>query len=73
MALVESHVALATPICILRLLLAGAAVKPLPVRGQGRRPQAVWYDGTPFTDVGFQKIPALSHLQGWLEEVRNAA
>ncbi|MBJ7598021.1 integrase core domain-containing protein, partial [Candidatus Nephthysia bennettiae] len=31
------------------------------------------YDGTPFTDVGFQHIPALSHLQGWLEEVMNAA
>jgi transposase InsO family protein len=31
------------------------------------------YDGTPFTDVGFQHIPALGHLQGWLEEVMNAA
>jgi transposase InsO family protein len=31
------------------------------------------YDGTPFSDVGFQNIPALNHLQGWLEEVMNAA
>jgi hypothetical protein len=31
------------------------------------------YDGTPFTDVGFQNIPALGRLQGWLEEVMNAA
>ena len=31
------------------------------------------YDGTPFTDLGFQNIPALNHLQGWLEEVMNAA
>ena len=31
------------------------------------------YDGTPFTDLGFQNIPALSHLQGWLEEVMDAA
>jgi transposase InsO family protein len=31
------------------------------------------YDGTPFTDRGFQHIPALTHLQTWLEEVMNAA
>ncbi len=31
------------------------------------------YDGTPFTDRGFENIPALSHLQGWLEELRAAA
>src|SRR6266852_3026239 len=31
------------------------------------------YDGTPFTDRGFQNIPALTHLQTWLEEVMNAA
>lgn len=31
------------------------------------------YDGTPFTDVGFENIPALSHLQGWLQEVMDAA
>jgi len=31
------------------------------------------YDGTPFTDVGFQNIPALSHLDDWLQEVMNAA
>jgi hypothetical protein len=30
-------------------------------------------NGTPFTDVGFQHIPALGHLQGWLEEIMNAA
>ena len=31
------------------------------------------YDGTPFTDRGFDNIPALNHLQTWLEEVRKAA
>jgi transposase InsO family protein len=31
------------------------------------------YDGTPFTDRGFENIPALAHLQTWLEEVRAAA
>ena len=31
------------------------------------------YDGTPFTDQGFQNIPALVHLQPWLEEVISAA
>ncbi|MBI3521572.1 MAG: DDE-type integrase/transposase/recombinase [Chloroflexi bacterium] len=31
------------------------------------------YDGTPFTDRGFDNIPALAHLQGWLEELRAAA
>ena len=31
------------------------------------------YNGTPFTDRGFQNIPALSHLQTWLEVVMNAA
>ncbi len=31
------------------------------------------YDGTPFTDRGFQNIPALAHLQPWLEEVMHAA
>ncbi len=31
------------------------------------------YNGTPFTDVGFQNIPALNHLQSWLEEIMNAA
>src|SRR5260370_18116838 len=29
------------------------------------------YDGTPFTDVGFQNIPALSHLQGWVQGVND--
>ena len=31
------------------------------------------YDGTPFTDRGFENIPALTHLQDWLEEVIHAA
>ncbi len=31
------------------------------------------FDGTPFTDRGFQNIPALTHLTGWLEELRAAA
>jgi len=31
------------------------------------------YNGTPFTDRGFEHIPALSHLQPWLEELMNAA
>ena len=30
------------------------------------------YDGTPFTDVGFTHIPALSHLQPWLESLQKA-
>lgn len=28
------------------------------------------YDGTPFTDFGFQHIPALAHLQPWLEQLQ---
>ncbi len=31
------------------------------------------YDGTPFTDRGFEHIPTLSHLQPWLEAIMNAA
>ncbi len=31
------------------------------------------YDGTPFTDRGFEHIPALAHLQPWLEGIMNAA
>lgn len=31
------------------------------------------YDGTPFTDQGFQNIPALAHLEPWLQEVMRAA
>jgi transposase InsO family protein len=31
------------------------------------------YNGTPFTDCGFQNIPVLAHLQDWLEEVMSAA
>jgi putative transposase len=31
------------------------------------------YNGTPFTDRGFQNIPALAHLQPWLETLTRAA
>ncbi len=31
------------------------------------------YNGTPFTDQGFQNIPSLAHLQDWLEEMLRAA
>lgn len=31
------------------------------------------FDGTPFTDRGFQNIPALSHLVPWLADLRAAA
>jgi transposase InsO family protein len=31
------------------------------------------YLGAPFTDRGFQNVPALAHLETWLEEVMNAA
>ena len=31
------------------------------------------YNGTPFTDRGFQNIPALAHLEPWLHELMNAA
>ena len=31
------------------------------------------YDRTPFTDRGFENVPALAHLQGWLEDLRAAA
>jgi transposase InsO family protein len=31
------------------------------------------YHGTPFTDRGFENIPALTHLQPWLREVMDAA
>jgi hypothetical protein len=27
------------------------------------------YDGTPFTARGFERVPALDHLQGWLTEL----
>ena len=27
------------------------------------------YDGTPFTDRGFEHVPALEHLQGWLTKL----
>ncbi len=31
------------------------------------------YNGTPFTDRGFQNIPALAHLESWLEQLLPAA
>jgi transposase InsO family protein len=31
------------------------------------------YNGTPFADRGFEHIPALEHLQGWLAELMAAA
>ena len=31
------------------------------------------YDGTPFTDRGFEHVPQLAHLQPWLLEVMDAA
>jgi transposase InsO family protein len=31
------------------------------------------FDGTPFTDRGFDHIPALQHLTSWLEDLRAAA
>lgn len=31
------------------------------------------YNGTPFTDRGFQNIPALIHLESWLQELMPAA
>jgi transposase InsO family protein len=31
------------------------------------------YNGTPFADRGFENVPALAHLQNWLEEVMHAA
>ena len=30
------------------------------------------WDGTPFTDRGFEYIPALEHLQGWLADLMAA-
>lgn len=30
------------------------------------------WDGTPFTDHGFEHVPALEHLQGWLTELMAA-
>jgi transposase InsO family protein len=31
------------------------------------------FDGTPFTDRGFENIPALEHMQDWLAELMRAA
>lgn len=30
------------------------------------------YDGTPFTARGFERVPSLEHLQGWLVELMSA-
>ena len=30
------------------------------------------WEGTPFTDRGFEHVPALEHLQGWLTELMAA-
>jgi transposase InsO family protein len=30
------------------------------------------YEGSPFTDLGFEHVPALEHLQGWLTELMAA-
>jgi transposase InsO family protein len=30
------------------------------------------WDGTPFTDTGFEHVPALEHLEGWLAELMAA-
>ena len=30
------------------------------------------YDGTPFTARGFERVPALDHLQGWLAALLTA-
>ena len=30
------------------------------------------YDGTPFTARGFERVPSLLHLQGWLTELMTA-
>jgi hypothetical protein len=35
----------------------------------GWRTPAERFDGTAFTDRGFEFIPALEHLQGWLNEL----
>ena len=39
--------------------------------GDEQTPAERW-DGTPFTDRGFEHIPALEHLHGWLNELRAA-
>ena len=31
------------------------------------------FDGTPFSDRGFENVPALAHLTRWLDELRKAA
>jgi transposase InsO family protein len=39
----------------------------------GWRTPAERFDGTPFCDCGFEHIPALEHLQLWLDDLRAAA
>jgi transposase InsO family protein len=38
----------------------------------GWRTPAERYDGTAFTDRGFEFVPALEHLQGWLTELKGS-
>jgi transposase InsO family protein len=38
----------------------------------GWRTPAERWDGTPFTDQGFEHIPTLEHLQGWLSDMMAA-
>jgi len=47
----------------------------LPVPGDAQRSTACGerLDGTPFTDRGFEHIPALQHLQPWLADLMAAA
>ena len=46
-----------------RLLAAAGSLRE--VISSGLTP-AERYDGTPFTARGFERVPALDHLQGWL-------
>ena len=38
---------------------------------RGQTPAERW-DGTPFTDHGFEHVPPLEHLQDWLAELMAA-
>ena len=54
----------------LDLVDAPRGPSPLSLHGEiGWRTPAERYDGTAFTDRGFEFIPALEHLQGWLHEL----
>ena len=67
---------------VFRSLAAAEAALPLYVRyynyhrlhGEiGWCTPAERFDGTPFTDRGFENVPALEHLTQWLEVLRAAA